>query len=179
MDKVYEAAVNRAEELQRELKELNDFIALYRRTRHLLGMDSTEHKETLMSSSAGPEESKGAPRPLGAVNESPRKRVVDNPKPADVVSEAVAVLRERGHPMSRRTLHEALKDRDMEVRGADPVKTLGTMLWRSGQDALVQLEGHGYWIKSEPYPPARYRPNEPAPDENIENLTKALGLDTP
>lgn len=161
MDKVYEAAVRRAEEIQAELRELNEFIALYRRTRYILGMDSPEHKGTLV----GPAGSQGAGEDRGAGvgndsahSELQRKRVTDNPKPTDVVAQAVLVIMEREKPLSRRELHEALKERGMEVKGADPVKTLGTMLWRSGQDALVQLEGLGYWIKSEPYAPAGYHP---------------------
>lgn len=164
MDKVYEAAVNRAQELAEELKTLNDFIAMYRRTRHLLGMDSIEHKEIAISVNPSPIAEGDAAQRGESHSPQPRKRVVDNPKPADVVAESVMVLMEREHPMSRRELHEALKARGMEVKGADPVKTLGTMLWRSGQESLVQLEGRGYWIKSEPYAPANYVPGDRSPD---------------
>lgn len=178
VDKVYEAAVNRVEQLYVELKTLNDFIEMYRRTRHILGMDSIEHKAILMSDSEVQDAPEVASSRIDATSESPRKRVVDNPKPADVVSEAVMVLMEKEHPMSRRELHEALKARGMEVRGTDPVKTLGTMLWRSGQDSLVQLEGRGYWIKSEPYAPADYDPGPIAKvvDEAIKDVERGLDL---
>ncbi|WP_165191053.1 hypothetical protein [Caulobacter soli] len=158
MDKVYEAAVSRVEELHAELKSLNDFIEMYRRTRHILGMDSIEHKGIFMSDAREVPGAEPASTNLHLGGEPPRKRVVDNPKPMDVVSQVLLILIEREHPMSRRKLHEALKARGMVVNGADPVKTLGTMLWRSGQDFLVQLEGRGYWIKGEPYAPAGYDP---------------------
>ena len=58
--------------------------------------------------------------------------------------------------MSRRELHGALASIGLDVNGADPIKALGTMLWRSGEDVLVQLKGFGYWIKDRDYEPAHY-----------------------
>ena len=40
----------------------------------------------------------------------------------------------------------------MVVNGTDPVKTLGTILWRSGSDRLTQIDGWGYWPKDLPLP---------------------------
>jgi hypothetical protein len=55
--------------------------------------------------------------------------------------------------MTRRELHSALAERGMLVRGADPVKTLGIMLWRSGRFDQVEHEGKmGYWPKGEALP---------------------------
>ncbi|MDZ4363133.1 hypothetical protein [Brevundimonas sp.] len=84
-----------------------------------------------------------------------RTRITDNPKPAVVVEAVLDILRQNGHPMSRRALHTTLKLKGLEVRGADPVKALGTMLWRA-EDKLVQLEGYGYWPKADEYLPAHY-----------------------
>ncbi|MDI1325651.1 MAG: hypothetical protein PSV23_02520 [Brevundimonas sp.] len=83
-----------------------------------------------------------------------RTRAV-NPPTRVVVEEAIRVLNERGHPMTRRALHEALWARGVEVRGRDPVKTLGTILWRATND-VVQLDGYGYWPKKAPYARAGY-----------------------
>ena len=33
------------------------------------------------------------------------------------------------------------------------------MLWRSGDDVLVQLKGFGYWLKDRDYDPAGYYTN--------------------
>ncbi|UQV18868.1 hypothetical protein MU852_03015 [Brevundimonas albigilva] len=89
--------------------------------------------------------------------ESPvkRTRVSDNPKPAVLIPAAIEILRQHGQPMSRRQLHEALSGRGLVVKGADPIKALGTILWRA-QDQIVQIEGRGYWPKEDVYEPARY-----------------------
>lgn len=168
MDKVFDAALKRAEELQRELKILNDFIDMHRRTRQLLGLDSRPEAlgtapvaETLTTPSAAQiVDNDHAHADDQAHTPESRKRVTDNPKPSDVVANAVMIIIENEHPMTRRGLYDALLARGVEVKGVDPVKTLGTMLWRSGQEELVQLEKHGYWIRSEPYPPAGYIPSE-------------------
>jgi hypothetical protein len=82
-----------------------------------------------------------------------RVRVTDNPKPSAVVEAAVEVIRRAGRPMTRREIHLALQtELGILVRGADPIKALGTMLWRSGRDALDQIEGRGYWLRNVPVP---------------------------
>lgn len=84
-----------------------------------------------------------------------KTRVTDNPRPAVLIPAAVEILRERGHPMSRRELWDALADRGLVVKGADPIKALGTILWRAS-DKIVQIEGRGYWPKADRYEPGRY-----------------------
>ncbi len=86
---------------------------------------------------------------------SRRTRITDNPKPTVVVEAVMDILRQNGHPMSRRELHTTLGLRGINVRGADPIKALGTMLWRASTE-LIQIEGYGYWPKEDPYPPADY-----------------------
>jgi hypothetical protein len=81
----------------------------------------------------------------------PRTRVRDNPKPAVLIPAVVEILRARGQPMSRRQLHEALTERDLVVRGAEPTKTLGTILWRA-RDVIDSIDGRGYWPKGDPVP---------------------------
>jgi hypothetical protein len=148
VDSVYEAAVKRADDLQLELKTLNDFIGMYRRTRHLLGLDSIEHTENTETETGvsvgeqGADESGGEPPRL-----TRQKRVTDNPSREDVARVARMILLENGHPMTRRELHTALADRGVVVRGADPTKTLGTMLWRA--QAFDQITGKGYWPRGE------------------------------
>ena len=74
-----------------------------------------------------------------------------NPPNPVVVSGAINVLREAGRPMTRRELYLALKDRGVVVHGKDPVKTVGTILWRA-RDQLVSHEGRGYWPATEHLP---------------------------
>lgn len=62
--------------------------------------------------------------------------------------------------MSRRDLHAELAKRGLLVKGTDPVKALGTMLWRA-PDKFIQLEGRGYWNKGQPYPEGGYDPRQP------------------
>ncbi|RYF26981.1 MAG: hypothetical protein EOO23_08290 [Comamonadaceae bacterium] len=86
---------------------------------------------------------------------SKKTRVTDNPRPAVLIPAVIDILRQNGSPMSRRELHEALSARGLVVKGSDPIKALGTILWRAGDD-LVQLEGFGYWPKSDQYRRANY-----------------------
>jgi hypothetical protein len=162
MDPVYDQAVKRLETLESEAAELRKFIELYRRTRHLLGLERAVDdgdKSTLPSGENAIEKPE-----IGR-----RRKVTDNPKPAVVVAESLKILAERGAPMTRRELHEALAQRGFEVRGADPIKALGTMLWRA-KDQIVQLEGHGYWIKAEPLPDVDYDPRHATEKEEWDRL---------
>jgi len=178
MDETLKRAIKRREELQQELKLLGDFIDLHRSVEKLLSADTlasggTEDEQNLPVNPQSPPQASE----ISVDESSPRRtRVTDNPKPADVVSESLAILRERGHPLSRRELHSALADRGLEVKGADPVKALGTMLWR-GKDQLVQLKGLGYWPRWDQYHPAGYFPGlgltsvgEASRDDDIEEL---------
>ena len=87
---------------------------------------------------------------------SVRTRISDNPKPSVLIPAVVEILRENGKPMSRRELHDALSARGLVVRGAEPTKTLGTILWRA-RDVIGSIEGRGYWpvgdAEPEPVPP--------------------------
>jgi len=153
MDQVYEAALRRRDELAQELKNLDDFIGTYRRLALELHIESrnTEGTKSSPTSPALPVEKIDEPETTPVVKR--RSRVTDNPKPEVVVAEAVTVIREKGEPMNRRAIWNALRDRGVVVNGADPIKALGTMLWRSGGDKLTSIEGRGYWPKDAPEPP--------------------------
>lgn len=165
-DPILEAAFTREAELLQELEKIQAFIKTYRalaltitpesaNTRGTNAAQSTGVSSSVDNNVAGEERAQEAPDAASAR----RVRVRDNPKPEAVVAEAVAVIREAGKPLTRRQIHEALTARGMEVKGADAIKALGTMLWRSGRDHLVQLEGYGYWDKSQCYLPAEYDPD--------------------
>jgi hypothetical protein len=160
---IIEAAQKKRADLLEELKKINEFLEMYRTFEIEARMDSVNTTGTH-------EESTGVANPVdrprivdertteeGADAPPPRRvRVRDNPKPAAVVAAAVEVIRAHARPMTRRQVWEALKERGMVVNGTDPVKTLGTILWRSGSDQLTQLDGYGYWLKDQSYPPAGY-----------------------
>ena len=156
MNDLYEVAKRRLEAIRAEEKTLIEFVNAHERARKILGPASQPSlfDDALVPIPATPASVVGAPSREDA---APKKgRVTDNPKSSVVVAAAISILREGGHPLSRRQLHRALWDRGVEVNGGDPVKTLGTILWRA-QDKLVQLEGFGYWPKGDAYQPAEYQ----------------------
>ena len=159
IDPILAAAEARRDELAQELQKVRDFIASYHAFARIAKSDSMNTTGTLEAVSTGSENSvdhvdkETAREAEGADEAAPKRtRVTDNPKPEAVVAAAVQVIRAAGRPMSRREIHKALAERDLEVRGADPIKALGTMLWRSGKDQLAQIEGRGYGLKGVDYP---------------------------
>lgn len=164
MDPIYEAAVAREDELLQELKKIRDFLATYRTLANSLKLDSANIIGTKVvpptADTKGVDSAEaGAAREAEAPDAAPPKRirVSDNPKPTIVVEAAVELIRAKGRPMTRREIRDELAARGIVVKGADPVKAVGTMLWRSGADQLVQIEGRGYWPKGDPVPPPSFR----------------------
>ena len=157
VDPIIAEAEKRRDELREDLRKIEDFIATYYTLKNRLKMDSRNTKGTksaepstdLSTDAALVEAAREAETPYDA--QTKRVRVSDNPKPATVVAAAVEVIRAAGRPMTRRKIHKALAARGLEVRGSDPIKALGTMLWRSGKGQLVQIEGRGYGLKDVEY----------------------------
>lgn len=155
MNNPVETARSRLAAIEQEAEKLRLFLRSWEEVADYLNRDvdaSTTATESV--DSAGGEDGQSAEARTRAVN--PPTRVV--------VDEAIRVLKERGHPMTRRALHDALWKRGVEVRGTDPVKTLGTILWRATDD-VVQLDGYGYWPKGIPYARGGY----------LEDLADLLG----
>ena len=70
----------------------------------------------------------------------------------------------------RDKLYDLLKGIGLEVKGADPLVTLSTMLWRM-RDKIIHFQGKGYWPQHKPYPPTGYVPFDTSAAENdIEDL---------
>lgn len=158
MNDLYEAARKRVREIREEEAALNEFIRAHEKALRVLGRQA---QGSLFDADGEPsdEAAAAAAAELEArVPPAVAKRVTDNPKPSHVIDAAIAILREGGKPMSRRELHVALKERGLEVRGASPIKALGTMLWR-GRDRLAQIEGYGYWPIGDAFEPAGYKGN--------------------
>ncbi len=78
-----------------------------------------------------------------------------NPDRELVVDTALEIIRERGEPVNRKGLFDALAERGLIIRGKDPEMVLSTMLWRS-PEKIVRLPLHGYWPKDVDYNPANY-----------------------
>ena len=131
-DPRYKEAIKRRAELhdelrriQEELRALEDFIGLYER---LVG-------------SAG-----GQPRPE---NGRPRLRERNILPPRRLADLAREIILERGRPMTRSELVEAIESRGFPLAGKDKSKNLGTILWRFN-DRFVNIEGRGYWPRDIP-----------------------------
>jgi len=157
MDSILEAAEKKRDEIREELQKITDFIVTYRRLAQQVQADEANTTRTHRDSAepvdgAASQEARALEKADGA--QAKRARVNDNPKPKEVVEAAVKLIREIGRPMTRREIREQLAERGMVVNGADPVKALGTMLWRSGSERLTQIEGRGYWPSDLPLPEA-------------------------
>jgi hypothetical protein len=164
MDPVFEAAIARQNELRQELKKIDDFLAMYRTFQVEQRVDSKNESGTktdnVTAETSAESQSGRALRPKirvlkkGIKRRPARARVTDNPPPSEVVAATVEILKAAGTPLSRRAIHAELMQRGLTVNGADPIKAVGTMLWRSGKDELVQIEGRGYGLKGVDYPEA-------------------------
>ncbi|MBK5948742.1 hypothetical protein CCR93_04665 [Rhodobium orientis] len=80
-----------------------------------------------------------------------------NPPKEDVAESAREIIKERGAPMGRSELYNALCERGIHLHGKDPEMVLSTMLWRM-KDRVVRLKSGGYWLADEPYRDADYYP---------------------
>jgi hypothetical protein len=69
------------------------------------------------------------------------------------------VIRAAGRPLTRSDLVKGLEERGLTLDSKDKPRYVGTILWRL-RDQFENLEGHGYWLKGEPYAPANY-PDQP------------------
>lgn len=87
-----------------------------------------------------------------------RRRTVGNPKKEEVAEAARVIIRERGEPIGRADLYAALTEAGVIIQGADPEKTLSTMLWRM-RNRVARLRGDGYWLQEVPWPAAEYDPS--------------------
>lgn len=144
MSDIIAAARARLQELDQEAETIRKFL------------ESAEVVATFLGARPVPKASE-EPQPVNPVEMSeqsqpkPQKRVSDNPKPDVVIPAVRQILLDSGRPMSRSQLHEALMERGIEVRGVDPVKTLGTMLWRAREE-IQAIKGEGYWPIDVPHP---------------------------
>jgi len=120
--------LSQLQELQGELRDVDNFITLYERL-------FTAHSA----------------KALGETPESQlvRKRQRNILPPARLAEMCRDVILRAGHPMTRSELLTALEGRGIPVAGVDPSKTLGTILWRH-QDLFENVPRLGYWVRTEP-----------------------------
>lgn len=146
MNNPVEAARARLLAIEEEAEKLRLFIIAYEGVADYIGGAAKPHV--------------GDPPPVdnpaeGTTAAPKKKPRATNPPSAVLIRAVIDTLNRRGHPLSRKGLFDALKDRGLVVQGADPVKTLGTILWRN-RDKIIQIEDHGYWPRATPYHRANY-----------------------
>lgn len=163
------------EELRKELSAVESFIADW----HRFAADNLDSGWV-----TGPDALKDTSYPQGRIaakshdGESPWATTAPalptpkNPDKAEVGKVAKTIIYESRRPVPRTVLFKALADRGVTIYGKDPEMVLSTMLWRL-KDDFVRLPGHGYWIKSLRWPPAKYEPGD-SPPADIEDVAIQL-----
>ncbi|MDD9739151.1 MAG: hypothetical protein RID15_08325 [Marinovum algicola] len=82
---------------------------------------------------------------------TPARKRPRNPPKEKVAELSVEIIRERGEPIPRDDLYEALDERGLHIEGKDPRMVLSTMLWRQ-PETVVRLKRGGYWPANDPLP---------------------------
>jgi hypothetical protein len=125
-DKAYDNALRRKQELQRELKEVEDFLRLYRQF-------AEGQKENVSEPTRARVDAKGA--------------VSDpyvNPSRNEVGKYAKELMLKTGRPQVRGAIVDYLREVGRPLKVKDPGQSVGTIMWRL-RDQFQNVEGHGYW----------------------------------
>lgn len=131
MDELLRKAIERRDQLRRDLEAVDLFIRSY-----------------------GAEQERDAPRPPQEDLFNARKRQSSRAhraaQNAAAMADAEKLILEAAHPLSRSALLNALIEMGHEIEGGDKSKVLGTNLWRSKR--FYNLKGAGYWPIKTPIP---------------------------
>lgn len=131
-----------------DLDKIDQFIALWH-----------EFAGVEVEAADGPEE---ALEPVAHSTTEPRrgKRPRGNPKKELVAQVSREIIDANGAPMLRAPLFAAVRERGLEIKGADPEMVFSTMLWRM-PETIIRLPEVGYWLVERPYAPVNYMPGAP------------------
>lgn len=152
-DKAISNAMARLEEIQNRMTRIGEDMDTLRTQ----FQSAAEERERLRAFVATWHEFAGIPFPdemerIETAPAEPKRVKPKNPDRIWVVDKALEIIRERGEPMSRKELFDALAERGVEIHGKDPEMVLSTMLWRS-KDRIQRLPAFGYWPADEAYEP--------------------------
>lgn len=150
-DDAYHNALAKKARLIKELEEVNSFLKMYQK----FAPKGATVTPTEGSASALDHHSvvdNGTQYPIHRGVPLPGKRESTPERFAPIIH---GLIRGAGRPIPRGELVNRLSDNGTPVPGKDKSKNLGTIMWRL-QDRFVNLAGHGYWIKGEPFPLANY-----------------------
>lgn len=122
MNQAYANALKRKKELEKELHEVNMFLAMHKR---FAGVDSTRVKR------------KPIPKPTKSTKEFGR--------PDEFARIMEGILRKEGRPMTRGELADAVERAGHQIPSGDKPRYLGTIMWRLKR--RFENRGEGYWLK--------------------------------
>lgn len=122
-DEIIKRAQERLRAIIDERRELESFIATYR-------------KLAAETQSASGE---AVPAPVRAASTD------------EIVSAAMTLIAAKGAPMRIGEIHEALTAQDIKIGGRNPRNNLGAKL--SADRRLESVPGHGWWFRGEALPP--------------------------
>jgi hypothetical protein len=142
-------ALARRERLLQELERLDAFIELY----HELSRNRSADNGVDIVVSTGDGR-------RAYVQAKSYQRVMHRVRPKSLAPIVREILVERGRPMTRTQLTEALKARGLNMPSADEARYLGTVLWRH-RDEFVNIDGEGYWPRDLLCVEVGYIPEEP------------------
>jgi len=128
-DAIYQRALERLHEISKERRELEDFIATYRK------LSGVQVK---------------TPEPVSSVLGSPRKPATSEA----IVEAALEILATKGEPMKLGALYDALTAKGIVIGGKEPRNNLGAKL--SADRRLETHRGLGWWFAGEPIGPKAY-----------------------
>lgn len=139
MDTAHSNALARKAELQRELAEVEQFLALYRK----FESGKSSPRSSPVMPQTGTEQDRALPDSIPTVRYHTKPKRRGNPS---AIADAVeALLREADRPMTRGELADGLAERGITIPSEDKARYVGTVLWRDA-DRFVNLEGRGYWL---------------------------------
>jgi hypothetical protein len=147
MDDSVANALKRRAEIERELVDIDLFLALHRRyagTNTETG--AAQPLERASENAYTPEEAAAAEEAIA--QSKPRGR------PADFVRIMEGILKDVQRPLSRGEFVEQIEKRGHVIPSEDKPRYLGTILWRNGK-IFENHEGRGYWLAGKPLPKSR------------------------
>ena len=150
VEKAKAQALSRIVKLRQEIETLEQFITHADAASPLL---EAEDKAATLPVRPKPPGAAGGPKRLKKVVIRKAPRVSANPPFSQIVDAAIEIVRANGRPMSRRQLYQALEKRGLKVVGQDPLKALGTILWRDRERIKTLDDGRGYWPVGDPISP--------------------------
>lgn len=153
-DRAYRNALAKAEALRAELRRVEAFLELYR---EFAGREGDAPAEA-----APPARS---PLQLSAApNDGEHAGADDNMSISQAEMEKLAreAILDAGRPLTRKLLLRRLAILGVRIGGADPLKNVGTKMWRA-RDKFVNLDRFGYWPSDVPNPDHGYDPTVNTP----------------